>query len=147
IGESELHDRIFLDAEKLTSRSNIWLRQIEEWTLGEERTRDDAEPSACRCCTVAEPPVARSSGPRAAGSATPAATDADVSTDDRAAGEGRRLGSDAAGAGRQDVGHGEGHLAGLRDRSRLWRRPHGHHGGKAWRTGPGDRVQPRHGRP
>ena len=52
------------------------------------------------------------------------------------------MGADAAGAGRQDARHGEGHAQRLRDRSGLGRRPHGDHGGQARRARAGHRIQP-----
>ena len=50
--------------------------------------------------------------------------------------QGRRLGADVAGAGRQDARHGQGHAAGLRHGPRLGRRPDGHHGRQARRHAP-----------
>ena len=50
--------------------------------------------------------------------------------------QGRRLGADSPDAGRSHARHGEGHPAGLRNRSGLRRRPHCHHGGQARYQGP-----------
>ena len=64
----------------------------------------------------------------------------------RTARQGRGVGAHAAGARREDARPGQGHAAGLPDRPRVGRRPHGHHGRQARPEGPRHRIQPRHGR-
>ena len=59
--------------------------------------------------------------------------------------QGRGVGADAAGAGREDARHGEGDRRRLRDGPRLGRRPQRHRRRQARGPSRRRRVQPRHG--
>ncbi len=57
--------------------------------------------------------------------------------------QGRRVGADVSGDGREDARPGQGHAAGLRGRSRVGRRPDDHRRREAGRSGARRRVQRR----